>query len=146
MGKNTPDALGTQLPLQDPHPPRPAHHDRSLTWDLAAATRSLGRDHLGVLMGRGQLAVIHAHKPTAIVLLRRVTWALRRAAVRISTDHPLALQLRRLRDGLRDPDGTAEALLALSEREGGGVGTALVSAGGSGDDKKTGLEFGSPQF
>ena len=46
-----------------------------LTWDLAAATRSLGRDYLGMLMGRGQLAVIYAHEPAAIVLLRRVAWA-----------------------------------------------------------------------
>jgi hypothetical protein len=31
-----------------------------LTWALAAATRSLGPDHLGVLIRRGQLAVIYA--------------------------------------------------------------------------------------
>ncbi|KAH6851250.1 hypothetical protein B0I37DRAFT_131949 [Chaetomium sp. MPI-CAGE-AT-0009] len=72
---------------------------------------------------------------------------LRRAAMRISTDHPLARQLQRLRDGLRDPGATTDALLALCERE-AGVGTPLIGSGAGvrDDDKKTSLRFGSPQF
>jgi hypothetical protein len=107
--------------------------------------RSRGGAHPDCVYALWRLARLHVLRGDRARAAETCDLGLCRAAVRISTDHPLALQLQRLRDGLRDPNVTAEALLALSEREGGGVGTPLVNAGGPGDDK-SGPKFGSPQF
>ncbi|EAQ86966.1 hypothetical protein CHGG_08219 [Chaetomium globosum CBS 148.51] len=93
-----------------------------LSEDTAARVeRSRGAAHPDCVYALWRLARLHVLRGARARAADTCDLGLRRAALRISIDHPLAVQLQHLRDGLRDPDATTEGLLALGEREGGNL-------------------------
>jgi tetratricopeptide (TPR) repeat protein len=105
--------------------------------------RSRGVAHPDCVYALWRLARLYVLRGARAKAVETCELGLQRAEMRISREHPLAQQIERLREGLRDPLATAEELLGLSE---GNFGTPLIGGAAEGGENNTKGKFGSPQF